>query len=193
MNEPSLRGDTTSAADVYYCLDPEDRITEIGGNWLQGVPVGDDPLAQRYVGTVLYDHVSGHFTRRFLRQFLAHVRLTGGGRRTMYRCDSFVEKRLIEMRASAETPFCLRLTHVQIAAIDMPFPIMIETALKPRLAVARRCSICNRLQPRGQTGWFEPEIACSQAAVSPYHVVHTVCADCRNGITVKALALRHTR
>jgi hypothetical protein len=163
-----------AAAESWYVLDPDDRITGIGGS---GWPAG----SEAYPGTRIYDHVAGHFTRQFLKDFLQQAR-SRGSTRQCYRCDSPVAKRLMEMSAVMQEGETLRVAHRMLGARALPFAVHFHEV--PR-ASARllRCSNCNRLRGIRGDVWREPEdgLQAGQTAL----VVHTVCPECRSHIGMR--------
>lgn len=165
----------TDAADIWYSLDSEDRIVAVGGaHWASA--------GGNIVGTSVYDHVSGHFTRRFLRDFLSRARQQPGLMRQCYRCDSPDAKRLMEMRTETEHGNLLRVIHRMLQTCALPFPVHVREV---RRAAARhlRCSSCNRLRRKGDDVWREPDDAAKPDET--VRVVHTVCPDCRRGIDMR--------
>lgn len=163
-----------AAPESWYVLDADDRITGIGG---AGWPPGSD----HYPGTRIYDHVAGHFTKRFLKDFLAQAR-SRGATRQCYRCDSPTAKRLMEMSAVMEEGETLRVAHRMLGASALPFAVHFREV--PRASARRlRCSSCNRLRGIRSAVWLEPEdeLQAGETAL----VVHTVCPDCRSHIGMR--------
>jgi hypothetical protein len=89
-------------------------------------------------------------------------------------------KRQMEMRACVERDGNLRIEHRLINETAMA----VEVAPKETPGDSRvdfsRCSICNRLRRLGAEEWREPDEA---GVVGALRVVHTVCQDCRSGIS----------
>jgi hypothetical protein len=162
-------------ADIWYRLDPDDRIIAIGGdNWASA--------GQGIVGSSVYDHVSGHFTRRFLKDFLGRARGGGALSRQCYRCDAPDAKRLMEMCAEMEDGRVLRVVHRELAVSALPFQVHVRDVPRTK-ARHLRCSSCNRLRGRKDVVWREPEDALKAGEMAL--VVHTICPDCRRGIDLR--------
>lgn len=183
----TLAENETGGADIWYLLDRDDRIIGLDGTWNDVAMQGGGPKAvsERVMGTRIYDHVAGHFTKKFLREFLDRARCSGQLARQSYRCDTPLLKRLMEMRAEIEPGDLLRVSHCTVGASALPFAIPVRDVPRPQ-ARHLRCSICNRLKARGEHDWREPEDAAS--AGETLLVVHTVCPDCRAGIGLRRRA-----
>lgn len=163
------------AAEIWYRLDLDDRIVAVGGdNW--------DSVGQAVVGTRVYDHVAGHFTRKFLRDFLSRARAAEGLTRQCYRCDSPGTKRLMEMRTEMEHGRGLRVVHRTLASCVLVFPVHVRDVQRAS-AQYLRCSSCNRMRGKGDDVWREPDEAVTPGGTAL--VVHTVCPDCRHGIDLR--------
>jgi len=167
-------------------IDQFDQITDWKSNSFFAAA---DPSASgeksTYVGTNLFDYVIGHFTRTFLRKFLKAARETSEQKRTNYRCNSPSHKQLMEMRACLEPDGRIRISHSLVESEPLKFDINFATATKYQSGSVLRCSICNRLRHRGVNDWYEPEQLAEPNEMML--VIHTVCADCRNGIKVKSV------
>jgi hypothetical protein len=164
---------------VFYRLDRQDLVIDIGGRGFAEAIAGQDPdaIRGRIIGTSLFDHVAGHFTRRFLREFLGVARSARVQRRRMYRCDSTTDKIVMEMRATAEADGGVLLEHREVMSQPLSIPVPLAFAKTWKTANARRCSMCNRLQARGATHWVEPDAFVAGGA--SLIVIHTVCQACR--------------
>jgi ribosomal protein L37AE/L43A len=168
----------TGGPDCWYRLDPGDHILDVGGAW-------DSGAAGRVAGTSIYDHVAGHFTRKFLKDFLRRARIAHTLVRQCYRCDSPDTKRLMEMRAEAEGDGVLRVNHALLGARALPFAVHVREVPRP-IASRLRCSSCNRLRRKGADVWLEPEEATRPGETTL--VVHTVCPECRKKIQLRRQA-----
>jgi uncharacterized protein YbaR (Trm112 family) len=175
-----------SEAAYFYRLDAEDRIIEIGG-----VPMGaevdkDGSMhPDRLVGSPLFDHVSGHFTRQFLRLFLTSARNAGVQRRRLYRCDTPGERQLMEMVATPLERGEVLIAHRLVSAEAFAYPVKIRPSAGRRAASVLRCSMCNRLQQRSSGRWVEPDSIAQPKGETL--VIHTACPDCRHGRRRSAL------
>jgi hypothetical protein len=166
-------------------LDAEDRIRDWGGpNWLQFASEnGASELAARNIaGQSIYDHVAGHFTKKFLREFLSGVRDGAGPTSRTYRCDSPKVKRLMEMRARKGERGYLSIEHKLVAEQPLAVEVTCEESPPARSVDTLRCSICNRLRRSGGGEWREPDEYERKGQVK---VVHTVCTDCRSGLAAQ--------
>lgn len=175
-------------AEFFCRIDRFDRIQEMGGESLSGPEAAPLGQADALLGSSLYTHVSGHFTRRFLRRFIADARATGQQPRRLYRCDSPQTRRLMEMRAVPEGDGAVRLEHRLVEESPFDFAIELHAAAKRGLAYYLRCSNCCKLRPIRQGEWREPE---DYAQPDHSHqVVHTICPACQSGQVVRRLVLR---
>jgi len=173
--------------DVFYRLDASDRIVEVGGNWRPFTDMGGTVslYLERLIGSNIFDHVSGHFTRVFLRKFIAASRGLGAQTRVLCRCDSPSHKVLTEMRAEPGENGEMLISHRTIDTAPLPFEINLLPTTSYGAGRALRCSMCNRLRMSGCDAWKEPEtIVTGNQAI---FVVHTVCPDCRHGVKVQPI------
>lgn len=192
------RAPTVSAQDesfqgaghsVFRCrIDRFDRIVELAGRDLTDFVETRAGAENDVIGTSIYDHVSGHFTRRFLRSFIEHARKSGEQPRRLYRCDSPHYRRLMEMRAIPEEDGAVCLEHRLIEESRFDFPIDVRAAPKRGLAYYLRCSNCCRLRPIRHGEWREPEYYAQPDRI--HQVVHTICPSCQSGQVVRRLILR---
>jgi hypothetical protein len=175
-----------SEYESYYVLDAEDRILDWGGPaWASAARAGHATrlAVADFSGERIYEHVSGHFTQRFLRAFFAEARAAPGGRKRTYRCDSPSAKRLFEMRAETTNSGALRVEHWLIDTTPMAFDAPTHETRGARRVGHLRCSICNRLRRRGTREWREPDATPHEPGTVA--VVHTVCEDCRRGVAAR--------
>ncbi len=176
----------TSESPPFYCrIDHSDCILELGGTAAEASSSATDAAL---IGTSLYAHVSGHFTRRFLQSFVAQARATGAQSRRIYRCDSPQSRRLMEMRAMPENDGRVRLEHRLLEQSDFDFPVELATATRRGLAHYLRCSNCCKLRPIRAGDWLEPEDYAARGSTA--QVVHTICPTCQGGGAVQRLVLR---
>lgn len=175
---------------LFFCrIDRTDRIVELGG--AAGDSIESDGLRTGGVlGSSLYSHVSGHFTRRFLQAFIAEARTAGTQPRRLYRCDSPQSRRLMEMRAVLASNGDLRLEHRLIQERDFDFPVRVQAAVRRGLAHYLRCSNCCHLRPIRGGVWREPEEYAGPDSAT--QVVHTICPSCHGGQAVRPLQPRPT-
>jgi hypothetical protein len=182
----AVETDARSVSDLWYRIDRHDRIVAYGGAW-RSTPaedVADAKPAPGVIGTRIYDHVSGHFTRRFLREFFEQARRqTATAKRRTYRCDGPGQKVLVEMTAHADENGSIVTTHRDVEVAALPFHIAFVDVRSRRMASALRCSMCNRLKSLQGGEWREPEEVARPNVVTP--VVYTVCSDCRRGIAAR--------
>jgi hypothetical protein len=172
--------------EIWYRLDSQDRIVGTGGAWIKIASDGSDRLAaERVIGTSIYVHVAGHFTRKFLQAFLSQARLSAGQARQTYRCDSPYLKRFVEMRAMPEGCDRLLVSHQTLDEQPLPFPIQVLQVSRQR-ASRLRCSICNRLRRKNDGVWREPEDSVHRGETAL--VIHTVCEDCRKSVSGRRAA-----
>lgn len=187
----SARAEPVQAEEnrVFRCrIDRFDRIMDLAGENITDFEETVRAAPDGLIGSSIYDHVSGHFTRRFLRSFIEHARKSGEQPRRLYRCDSPHHRRLMEMRAIPEEDGAVCLEHRLIEESRFDFPIEVRAAPKRGLAYYLRCSNCCRLRPIRHGEWREPE---DYARPDHTHqVIHTICPSCQSGQVVRRLILR---
>ena len=172
--------------DCFYRLDADDRITAWGGpQWACFAREnGDSEWGEANIGgRSIYDFVAGHFTKRFLREFFAGVRLGHAPTRRAYRCDSPSVKRLMEMEARPEAEGAMVVEHRLVEQRAMAHPVTTREQRAGHAARYHRCAMCNRLRAPNTTKWREPDETFDQE--TQVMVIHTVCADCRRGASAR--------
>jgi hypothetical protein len=178
--------DADVAAGCYYTLDAKDCIVDYGGpDWNAFAADNGKPelAAGQFKGQSIYAQVAGHFTQRFLREFFIAARTAAAPPSRPYRCDSPRVKRFMEMRAVAQDGGALRVEHRLIAETAMAVEVAPRELPGAGRADFLRCSICNRLKTPGGEDWREPD---QVGVLGSLRVVHTVCKDCRSGISARA-------
>lgn len=141
------------------------------------------------IGSDLFGHVAGHFTKRFFREFIGGARSAAQSRRT-YRCDAPHLKRLIEMRATPLEDGRVRISHAVIEEAPIAAAVVLVETHRRALSGYLRSSLCNRLRLRSDETWREPDEALAAGGLA--RVVHTVCPTCRSGVEASALWARQS-
>ena len=171
--------------DCFYLLDAQDRLLDCGGPTWDGFAIanGGESLTQHSLkGDSIYDHVAGHFTKKFLREFFHDVRAGTGATTRTYRCDSPSAKRLMEMRVQPLEDGALNVVHRLVAETPLAVVVDCQEAAAGRRSRHQRCSLCNRLRHTSADAWREPD---EYEHSGPLTVVHTVCGDCRAGVEAR--------
>lgn len=177
--------DVRDQAPVVYDLDADDRIVRVEGPWNDFALTNnspeirqDDYLSDRVVGRRLFDFVGGDQTRIFLSTLFNSTRVLQRVRDVDYRCDSFGQKRFMQMRIEPLRDRSLRLTHtlMRVESMNHPFAF-VEDAVADHDS-GSRCSICNRVQVSG--AWIEPDDRATRGLPQPFRVTHTVCPVCES-------------
>jgi hypothetical protein len=171
---------------IWYEIDLADRIGAVGGAWNAFAldNNGEALVGASVIGTSIFDHIAGHFTKRFFREFLANGRSSSQSKRT-YRCDAPDRKRLMEMRAETTCDSRLRVSHTITEELPIERAVFVTEVGRSGLADHVRCSLCNRLRFRGSNAWREPDAAVPDGG--SVRVIHTVCPDCRAEVSARAL------
>ncbi len=101
---------------LYYRLDRNDRIVEVGGTWDHFAQEngGEDVVSDRILGTQLFKHVSGKTSRDFIWTAVDSVRKLAAPRRFAYRCDSPEFKRFMEMLITPDAAGGLLVEHTTL-------------------------------------------------------------------------------
>jgi hypothetical protein len=174
------------AVECFYTLGADDRIVDCGGpGWGDFARANGAPYlaAAGLRGDSIYDHVAGHFTQRFLREFFVAARAATRPLTRAYRCDSPRVKRQMEMCACVEPGKRLRVEHRLVSEMAMAVEVAPQELWRQSRVEFSRCSICNRLKRLGLGDWREPDEA---GVAGPLRVVHTVCQGCRSAISTDA-------
>ena len=172
---------------LFYRVDEDDVIVDIGGQWDDFARGNDGAqiLKASVLGTKLYQHIKGETCRTFVWTMLDAVRKLEKPVVRSYRCDSPTCKRFMTMSVFPEPDSRLLLQH-RLDSIQ-PFERPLKFACAPRTAHTKvtRCSMCNRLQIDG--AWGEPELMLAKAAkkvTDATLVIYSVCMDCKTAACI---------
>lgn len=173
-------GIETATTSSFYRLDANDRIVAVGGDWNEFALANDAEglLAERVIGSAIFDHVSGDVSVMFLRTLLNGARTLQRPTKRPYRCDSPGLKRFMEMVVEPDVHAEVTVHHrlLRTESLKAMFRFAVRQGAAP---LATRCSMCNRLKVGGQ--WQEPEVAWAEgllAAERTTPVIYGVCPDC---------------
>lgn len=173
-----------ASQSLFYALDRQDRIIDVGGAWDDFALENDGKsvLRERVLGTPVFKHVNGDISAMYLRTLLSSVRLLDRSVTRCYRCDSPGTKRFMEMTLTPDADDGVMIAHRLLRTESLPARF-IFTVAKGRPSFAVRCSMCNRLKQDGE--WQEPEVLLSKhdwGNAQPRSVIYGVCDDCMTGI-----------
>ncbi|MBN2644681.1 MAG: hypothetical protein JXR59_04315, partial [Desulfuromonadaceae bacterium] len=105
-----------------------------------------------------------------------------------YRCDSPTHQRYMRVTLYPEGDGSILMKHETLREVPFSHPVVIrdmsrESPAPAQIASARvlRCSMCNRLKLKEAETWSSPETL-SEHETKTFHVIHTVCPDCRSTI-----------
>ena len=181
---------------IYYKVDADDRIVEVGGGWDRFACQNDGSgaVADRVLGTRVYAHVKGEVCKTFVRTKLDAVRQLGKPIVRPYRCDSADCKRYMEMQISPQRLGGLLLEHRLVRREPLERQIRFVFSPAARRSSLLRCSMCSRVRLAGQ--WREPELVAKHlpapapaGAASVHAVIYSVCADCKAAARLPPAAL----
>lgn len=158
-------------------LDPDGTIAAVNDAFDRFARDNHSPQisARSVVGRRLDDFITGDETRMFVSVLIKGAQVLGRESTRLYRCDSPDTKRLMEMRIAPLAEGGVEMLHRVVWSESLPRR-MAFTAVGKVVAMARRCSMCNRLQLDGQ--WWEPD----QAPLSErgeIRVFYGICEDCQ--------------
>ena len=174
---------------VYYVLDPQDRILWIGGEWDEFALAngGSGACANFVLATPLSRHVAGETTRAALARMIGAVRAAGAPLRIDYRCDSPRLARRVRFTIQPMKEARVLMVH------DLRDACAFEEALPhwrtEASAAARKCSFCGAVQQPGR-GWSFAE---DLGAAHPAAVDYDVCPGCTAQIDAAVADLRPRR
>lgn len=174
---------------VYYVLDPQDRILWIGGEWDEFALAngGSGAGSNRVLATPLARHVAGETTRAALVRMIGAVRDAAAPLRIDYRCDSPKLLRRVQLTIQPMKEDRVLMVH------DLRDARAFEEALTPwhaeASAAARKCSFCGAVHLPGR-GWTFAE---DLGAAHPTAVDYAVCPGCAAQIDEVVASLRQRR
>lgn len=168
-------------SNLYYRVDADDRIVEVGGEWDRFARENDGSavLTERVLGTRLFTHITGEATRLLVLTLFDAARMLEKPIVRTYRCDGPGCKRHMEMRISPQPSATLMLEHRLVKVEEAPLGARFSYETRPSPTTTVRCSMCNRLKASG--GWNELELEPSVARLAPGSraaVIYGICPDC---------------
>lgn len=128
------------------------------------------------IGRKLDDFITGDETRMFIAVLVKGALVLRRESVRLYRCDSADTRRLMEMR----------IAPLPEGGVDMLHRLVWQERLQHRtaftavgrvVAMAKRCSICNRLQMEGS--WHEPDQLARPDPSRPIKVFYGICDECQ--------------
>jgi hypothetical protein len=170
---------------LYYRLDADDRICEVGGPWDEFARAneGERLLSERVIGTDFYSYISGDISRMYVRTIFGGVRALNREATRTYRCDSPNIKRFMEMTVRPESGGNLHVAHRLLRTEPLPATFRFVGHAGKGSDFIVRCSMCNRLKLRGH--WCEPEVFREHGPEFPEGaapVIYGVCSACFDGL-----------
>ncbi|WP_172330516.1 hypothetical protein [Mangrovicoccus sp. HB161399] len=163
----------------FYRLDERERIAECGGDWDRfALDNGSTrSLSKAVQGRPIWDFVEGIGMSSYLGAIFFHVRRTGEGFESSYRCDSPYRARRFRMRTEPCGKGLLLIHCLVWSAVirDIGEDVSGEGAVS-----APRCSVCCRFLVEG--AWIDP-VADPGRVFMPSE--HCVCPDCKAALRVQ--------
>lgn len=175
------------AAEWWYELDREDRITAVGPAWDAFALENDTPSATRenVIGRDIYSCVDGSPTRSLLRVIFDRIRKTARPIELPFRCDAPGARRFMAFTGEP-TPDGGLLIRTRLLAEAEREPLRFLRGPRDRSREPiRQCSWCNRIAA-GPGRWLEAETAAEHLglfldATVPV-ISHGICAGCKTGV-----------
>lgn len=166
---------------LYYRLDRDDRIVEVGGNWDQFAQQngGDEIVSHRVIGTPLFKYIDGETSRDHIWTAVDSVRKLSAPRKLAYRCDSPDLKRYMEMLIKPDVAGGVVVEHTTLR-VEPLTPTIRFVSGGASQALVIRCSMCSRVRIKGL--WIEPDAAMAERLIAPnatHRVAYGVCVECR--------------
>jgi hypothetical protein len=155
-----------------YRLDASSQIVSVDGTWDAFARKNDGAgaLAERVVGQLLWEFVSGEATQTFLERQFYDCRRTDSLLARTYRCDSPTHERLFRMEISPAPGNRILVGHHQIRSRMAPWSILRDSS---GVRGFRRCSQC--LSCNSGAFWYDHRhFRPPGAAIETY----TICPTC---------------
>ena len=177
--------DGAHAGAVYrYCIDAQDRITEVSENWdafARANAAASNTLAGAVVGRPLWSFIAGEETEHLFRLIAAHVRKSGATLTIPIRCDSPDCRRCLSLSLRG-LPDDEMVFESRVDRIEMRAPIdMLDARFDRSAELMRICSFCKKIASR-EDEWIEIEAAVRQfrlfEATRLPMLTHGVCPVC---------------
>lgn len=168
--------------ELALVVNRDDQIMSVSSNWderAQNQGGGAQLFAQALIGQALSRFIRSDNTRMYIEACLKVCRLKQQVLFRPYRCDSPTHKRFMEMQLSPLAEGAVEMKHFLLKEEAFEQPLRLETvaSAEPGSGYAYvRCSMCNRLKPRGQSQWLEPQRCVHQP--QPLRVIYSVCPAC---------------
>jgi hypothetical protein len=172
---------------VVYEVDGNDTLCAVNPAWTEFATAnGATGLLPKHVlGTCLWSHVVGEETSTLYRSLLDVVRRTQRTVSFQYRCDSPDLRRFMRMTVSPVRHAGVVFESVLIRSEQRDRAVHMRYAGIAVHPMVLRCSMCNRLQFRGE--WMDIAEAFKRGEVLnteiPIRVAYTVCEPCGESIS----------
>jgi hypothetical protein len=183
----------SATVSVDYRLDPDDRITFLGGSWNEfarsnGAPnLVDDPL-----GRSVWDYVAGAETAFLWGEVLRRARETNAVLMFPFRCDSPRERRFLMMAVQAVGDGAVELVSETQRVEARVAADWLESTVRRGAWMISSCSWCRKFEVEGE--WVEVEEAVAHfdsfAGNAP-EITHGVCPTCAAALRAELLSPTH--
>ena len=169
-----------SKPTIFYTVDEEGTILDIGGDWQSFVDKGgvDYPQSMadyNMVGKNLFDFIANETVRDMYRE-LHRKAMDGQKCEFEYRCDGPDVARVAKLELKAgELGICYTSTILNEVPHDTEGPISVN---REKDLLVRMCSVCKAIQiPERGDDWYTLEDYLKRAHI-PHTLSQSVCPNC---------------
>ena len=168
-----------------YVIDSQDVIVAVNSSWVDFAEENDGGgLADRVVGTWLWQHLSGLEIKHLYRSLLERIRETGNTSRVPFRCDSpgLVRNMILEV-TPLEDGSVRFSSWIESEKARPTVPILEAGREVDPERFARMCAWCKKVDV-GSDDWRELEEGLAMAGLMTLDptpkITHAVCESCRD-------------
>ncbi|MEQ1642888.1 MAG: PAS domain-containing protein [Pyrinomonadaceae bacterium] len=142
-----------------YCIDREDRIASVNGDWDRFAIANDAPELEgaKVLGRSLWDFVADEMTRHIYQEMLMDVR-NGRSISFDFRCDSPKQRRFLEMRISPASNGSVQFQTLTKNVEDRLAQGLYRISNQFSDDLVITCSWCNKIKT-AENNWHEVEDA----------------------------------
>lgn len=176
---------TDTHSEIFYRLDDDDCITEVGGDWLSSIRIGNaaNLTPEKVIGRSLWVFVRDRSLRDIYKRLFSQVRSSRKPVSFPYRCDSPEARRYMSMTIKPLADAHVEVYNQLLREELRNQPIRVLAAAAGQKAIPR-CSVCNQFRIDGQ--WFEVVDAVAEGLALdhdlPVQVIHGFCESCKQSL-----------
>jgi len=167
-----------------YALDPNDRIIDLGGDWLEFARQNQaekECAPERILGRPLWDFIAGPETHYLYLLLFQQLRSRPRVMTFPFRCDAPDRRRFLELQLLPGEGGAIRIVSRLLREEAREAVAVLKAGGARSGEIIHMCSLCKQVET-GDGGWVEVEAALVARelfnADPPPQISHGVCPDC---------------